>query len=103
MGYPSVNLNFNGQSKPSRVVATASGYDILHNWYVQSGRFLSDADGREARTVAVIGSKVKEELFGDTEPIGKEIKATRRSSKKKKKQSKNRKKNRTKNNKKKQR
>ena len=78
--YPSVNLNFNGQSKPSRVVATASGYDILHNWYVQSGRFLSDADGREARTVAVIGSKVKEELFGDTEPIGKEIKATRRSS-----------------------
>ncbi|MDP7278892.1 MAG: ABC transporter permease [Candidatus Poribacteria bacterium] len=38
--YPSVNLNFNGQSKPSRVVATASGYDILHNWYVQSGRFL---------------------------------------------------------------
>ena len=78
--YPSVNLNFNGQSKPSRVVATASGYDILHNWYVQSGRFLSDADGREARTVAVIGSKVKEELFGGTDPLGQEIKATRQSS-----------------------
>ncbi|MAT74866.1 hypothetical protein CMK14_06895, partial [Candidatus Poribacteria bacterium] len=78
--YSSVNLNFNGQSKPSRVVATANGYDILHNWYVQSGRFLSDVDGKEARTVTVIGSKVKEELFGDTDPIGKEIKATRQSS-----------------------
>ena len=75
-----VNLNYNGQSKPSRVVATASGYDILHNWYVSSGRFLSDADDREARSVAVIGFNVKEELFGVTDPIGKEIKATRQSS-----------------------
>ena len=75
-----VNLNYNGQSKPSRVVATASGYDILHNWYVSSGRFLSDADDREARSVAVIGFNVKEELFGATDPIGKEIKATRQSS-----------------------
>ena len=75
-----VNLNYNGQSKPSRVVATASGYDILHNWYVSSGRFLSDADDREARCVAIIGFNVKEELFGTTDPIGKEIKATRQSS-----------------------
>ncbi|MEC9258072.1 MAG: ABC transporter permease, partial [Candidatus Poribacteria bacterium] len=75
-----VNLNYNGQSKPSRVVATASGYDILHNWYVSSGRFLSDADDREARCVAIIGFNVKEELFGATDPIGKEIKATRQSS-----------------------
>jgi len=75
-----VNLNYNGQSKPSRVVATASGYDILHNWYVSSGRFLSDADDREARSVAIIGFNVKEELFGATDPIGKEIKATRQSS-----------------------
>ena len=75
-----VNLNYNGQRKPSRVVATASGYDILHNWYVSSGRFLSDADDREARSVAIIGFNVKEELFGATDPIGKEIKATRQSS-----------------------
>ncbi|HIO77950.1 TPA: ABC transporter permease [Candidatus Poribacteria bacterium] len=75
-----VNLNYNGQSLPSRVVATASGYDILHNWYVESGRFLSDADDREARSVTVIGFNVKEELFGDTDPIGKEVKATRQSS-----------------------
>ena len=78
--FGSVNLNYNGQSKPSRVVATASGYDILHNWYVSSGRFLSDADDREARCVAIIGFNVKEELFGATDPIGKEIKATRQSS-----------------------
>ncbi|HIA66273.1 TPA: ABC transporter permease [Candidatus Poribacteria bacterium] len=72
-----VNLNYNGQSKPSRVVATASGYDILHNWYVESGRFLSDADDREARSVTVIGFNVKEELFGDTDPIGKWRRGTR--------------------------
>ena len=75
--FPGVNLNFDGQSKTSRVVATASGYDILHNWYVKSGRFLSEADDEAARTVTVIGSKVKDELFGPMDPIGEEIKATR--------------------------
>ena len=75
--FPGVNLNFDGQSKTSRVVATASGYDILHNWYVKSGRFLSEADDEAARTVTVIGSKVKDELFGPMDPIGQEIKATR--------------------------
>ena len=75
--FPGVNLNFDGQSKTSRVVATASGYDILDNWYGKAGRFLSEADDEAARTVTVIGSKVKDELFGDMDPIGQEIKATR--------------------------
>lgn len=74
------NLNYKGKSKPSQVTATTDGYDKLRNWYVQMGRFLSDEDVKSARTVALIGSKVYEELFEEDSPIGKEIKATRSSS-----------------------
>lgn len=78
--YGSWNLNYKGRSKPSQVTATTDGYDRLHNWYVQMGRFLSDEDVKSARTVALIGSKVYEELFDEDSPIGEEIKATRSSS-----------------------
>ena len=78
--YGSWNVNYQGRSKPSRIVASTAGYDRSHNWYVQMGRFLSEEDIQSARTVTVIGSKVYEELFDEDNPIGKEIKATKSSS-----------------------
>jgi putative ABC transport system permease protein len=38
------------------------------------GRFYSDSEDRHHSAVAVIGADVKESLFGDSDPIGKEIK-----------------------------
>ena len=44
------------------------------NWFVDEGRFLNSSDLNKWRKVAVIGSKIKEDLYGEINPIGKEIK-----------------------------
>ncbi len=73
------NVNYNGRSKESRIVASTAGYDRSHNWYTSSGRFFSAEEVEAASSVAVIGSKIAEEVFIDEDPIGKEIKAGRES------------------------
>jgi putative ABC transport system permease protein len=40
---------------------------------VVKGRFLPDDDSRAARSFVVLGSKVKDELFRDTSPLGQKI------------------------------
>ena len=71
------NVNYKGRSKESRIVASTAGYDRSHNWYTSSGRFFSPEEVEAASSVAVIGSKIVEEVFIDEDPIGKEIKASR--------------------------
>ena len=71
------NVNYKGRSKESRIVASTAGYDRSHNWYTSSGRFFSPAEVEDASSVAVIGSKIAEEVFIDEDPVGKEIKASR--------------------------
>ena len=71
------NVNYKGRSKESRIVASTAGYDRSHNWYPSSGRFFSAEEVEDASSVAVIGSKIAEEVFLEENPIGKEIKASR--------------------------
>ena len=73
------NVNYKGRSKESRIVASTAGYDRSHNWYPSSGRFFSAEEVEAASSVAVIGSKIAEEVFIDEDPVGKEIKASRQS------------------------
>ena len=73
------NVSYKGRTKVSRIVASSAGYDRSHNWYPSSGRFFSAEEVEVASSVAVIGAKVAEEVFLDEDPVGKEIKASRRS------------------------
>ena len=73
------NVSYKGRTKESRIVASSAGYDRSHNWYPSSGRFFSAEEVEAASSVAVIGAKVAEEVFLDEDPVGKEIKASRRS------------------------
>ena len=77
---PGWTVNYKGRTKESRIVASTAGYDRSHNWYPSSGRFFTVDEVEAASSVAVIGSKVAEEVFLDEDPVGKEIKASRRSS-----------------------
>jgi putative ABC transport system permease protein len=43
-------------------------------WPVDQGRFISLSDLKNWRKIAVIGHKIKEDLFGDKTAVGKEIK-----------------------------
>ena len=71
------NVNYKGRSKESRIVASTAGYDRSHNWYTSSGRFFTPEEVEAASSVAVIGSKIAEEVFLQEDPVGKEIKASR--------------------------
>lgn len=73
------NVSYEGRTKESRIVASTAGYDRSHNWYPSSGRFFTAEEVEAASSVAVIGSKIKEEVFLDENPVGKEIKASRQS------------------------
>lgn len=71
------SVSHKGRTKESRIVASTAGYDRSHNWYPSEGRFFTAEEVEAASSVAVIGSKIKEEVFLDEDPIGKEIKASR--------------------------
>lgn len=73
------SVSYEGRTKESRIVASTAGYDRSHNWYPSSGRFFTAEEVESASSVAVIGSKIKEEVFLDEDPVGKEIKAARQS------------------------
>ena len=77
---PGWTVNYKGRTKESRIVASTAGYDQSHNWYPASGRFFTAEEVEAASSVAVIGHKVAEEVFLDEDPVGKEIKASRQSS-----------------------
>ena len=74
------NINYQGISKGSRIVASTAGYDRSHNWYPQMGRFFTEEEVEAASNVTVIGSKIYEDVFKNGDAIGEEIKATRTSS-----------------------
>lgn len=63
------------KSTPGRVVGTMPGYAETANLRVrEGGRFINEVDMRESKTVAVIGSSIKNILFPATNPIGEEVK-----------------------------
>ena len=76
-GSDDVNATFEGSSKNARLVGTSLGYERLRNWYVEKGRFLTDADMDNGTMVAVIGSQLAKDLFSDLDPIGQIIRAQR--------------------------
>jgi putative ABC transport system permease protein len=49
------------------------GHRFLEKTEMKRGRFLNEPDLSERRKVAVIGSKVRETLFGDADPVGRQI------------------------------
>jgi putative ABC transport system permease protein len=48
-------------------------HQYLERTIILAGRFIDDLDVRERRKVAVIGPSVKEQLFGDDNPLGEVI------------------------------
>jgi putative ABC transport system permease protein len=52
------------------IQGTTSEYLDIRQWPVEDGGMFSDADVRGAAKVAVLGSKVKEQLFGSASPVG---------------------------------
>ncbi len=59
---------------PQNIQGTTNDFLVLRDWSnMAEGISFSDADVRNANKVCVIGQTIKNQLFGDQDPIGKEI------------------------------
>jgi putative ABC transport system permease protein len=58
----------------SQVEGTTPAYAAAYDWEVEEGRFLLEEDLKNRRSVAVVGQRVVEEVFGRRPPLGEEIK-----------------------------
>lgn len=56
------------------VIGVSPGYQIARNIEMVSGRFLADRDHQKNRNVAVISDFMAERIFGNADPLGKEVK-----------------------------
>jgi len=59
-----------GRQRRTNVYGVGSAFPEVFSFQVASGRFLPPDDPRAARAFAVLGSKLRRELFGDTNPLG---------------------------------
>ena len=62
------NKNMNSQ-----VTGTTPEYKKTNNLNILSGSFFSEYDYQRGAKVAVLGSNVKETLFGDADPVGQQM------------------------------
>jgi len=64
---------FENRNWSTQINGTTEGFFAIRDYRLDSGRLLDDVDERSAAKVAVLGSTVARELFGDSDPIGRTI------------------------------
>jgi putative ABC transport system permease protein len=72
--YRSAQLKYGSKNTNTTVRGTGEKYLKLSNFNIKLGRYFSKEEVRSVRKVAVIGATVIKNLFGDIDPIGREIK-----------------------------
>jgi putative ABC transport system permease protein len=74
---PQVNgselATYRNQTKRSTLVGTTPAYSIVRSAGVSSGRFLSEDDVKRNAKVITIGSAIAKDLFGQSNPIGQQV------------------------------
>lgn len=66
-------LKYRSNQHLSFVIGTNPDYEEIRKSPVKSGRFFNNSEYRRAARVAVVGTTVVEKLFGQSDPLGKEI------------------------------
>ena len=66
-------VEFGRRSRRTYVFGVGAAAPTVWQMRVAQGRFLPEDDPRAARAFAVLGSKVKRELFGSSNPLGRRI------------------------------
>jgi len=69
----SLQLVVGGENMNSQVTGVPPEYQEIQNLEIAYGSFFSDYEYQRGAKVVVLGSEVKETLFGDTDPIGQQI------------------------------
>ena len=72
--YRSAQLKFGNKNTNTTVRGTGRKYMKLANFTLDRGRYFNEEEIRSTRRVAVLGATVVKNLFGNTNPIGRELK-----------------------------
>ena len=67
------SVQYRGKSKFTTVAGVSSQWSQMLNIEMDKGRHINKSDVDLSRRVAIIGQTVKEDLFGKTDPLGKQI------------------------------
>jgi len=70
---PRLHLVVGGENKNSNVTGVPPEYQDTQNLEIASGAFFTEYDYQRGAKVVVLGSEVKETLFGDADPIGQQM------------------------------
>ncbi len=70
----SSTVSYRSEDKRTTILATTANYAEGYNTPTIKGRFFSEAEADTSKRVAVLGFKLADELFGNIDPIGKNIK-----------------------------
>ena len=68
-----VNVVYLQEDWSAQAMGTTVDYFSVSNWTLDQGRLFTEAEGRAARPVCVLGETLVEELFGAQDPIGAQI------------------------------
>jgi putative ABC transport system permease protein len=71
--YGNAEVEAGNRRRRTTIYGTGAGWPEAFDMKVKSGRFLPDDDPTAPRAFAVLGSKLKNELFGDRNPLGQRI------------------------------
>lgn len=61
------------QNWSTNIIATDPEYFVAHDWLTQAGRFFTAEEAMGGRKLVVLGATVAENLFGEEDPVGREI------------------------------
>ena len=73
MSQGSSQVIYGNQNRNVSVVGSTNGYMTCQNWVVAEGRAFTDLEIRAGDSVCILGSTVREKLFGRQDPIGSAI------------------------------
>ncbi|MDH4229238.1 MAG: ABC transporter permease [Nitrospirota bacterium] len=63
-------VSFGARERDTLVLGTTAEFQHVHHVTMGTGRFLPPGDLQRGDPVAVVGAKVRQELFGNTNPVG---------------------------------
>ncbi|MCX6743914.1 MAG: ABC transporter permease, partial [Candidatus Parcubacteria bacterium] len=66
--------SFEDKNKITMIFGVTEGFQRVDTGTISDGRFFTDAEDKGLARVVVLGSKIKDTLFGDQDAIGKSIK-----------------------------
>jgi len=61
------------QNWSTSIFATDPEYLVAHDWLTEAGRFFTAEEAMGGRKLVLLGATVAENLFGDEDPVGREI------------------------------